>query len=352
MRRSHVVGDGVVLHRAVVPERDRARLPVEPALELRRAHVVEQERQEHLVLAVGEAHDVRRGVAVHEQRLATGLGMRDHDLCSTGGHFCCIVGEVERRVTVADRLAAAALVMSWTARQAVDETRASRARGASYAAYMLAKHVSPPTAGQLHRAQDRAHRRVGEERVVAVPLVGALALRVHLVEHDDRRARPGGRSASGDTCIGPKRSANARCCSSVICWSRKKSDEVVEERLAEHLARRRRRAGSRRSTPCTSAPMVAVSGGSRWSTLVLPVRRAWRLGGCPDILSFLRILGKEYLDGRRLRCPAARGSRHLDDLPWQEVRRQQHGDHTASVREKWLDFSPGSSRCTRSGTRG
>jgi hypothetical protein len=30
--------------------------------------------------------------------------------------------------------------------------------------------------------------------------------------------------------------------------------------------------------------------------------------------------------------------RHLDDFPWQEVRRQQHGDHTASVREKWLDF--------------
>ena len=30
---------------------------------------------------------------------------------------------------------------------------------------------------------------------------------------------------------------------------------------------------------------------------------------------------------------------HLDDLKWQEVRRQQHGDHTASVREKWLEFS-------------
>ena len=29
---------------------------------------------------------------------------------------------------------------------------------------------------------------------------------------------------------------------------------------------------------------------------------------------------------------------HLDDLKWQEVRRQEHGDHTASVREKWLDF--------------
>ena len=31
---------------------------------------------------------------------------------------------------------------------------------------------------------------------------------------------------------------------------------------------------------------------------------------------------------------------HLDDLPWQEVRRQRHGDRVVSVREKWLDFSP------------
>ena len=31
--------------------------------------------------------------------------------------------------------------------------------------------------------------------------------------------------------------------------------------------------------------------------------------------------------------------RHLDELKWQEVRRQQHGDHTASVREKWPEFS-------------
>ena len=31
---------------------------------------------------------------------------------------------------------------------------------------------------------------------------------------------------------------------------------------------------------------------------------------------------------------------HLDDVGWQEVRRQQHADRTASVREKWLDFSP------------
>jgi len=31
---------------------------------------------------------------------------------------------------------------------------------------------------------------------------------------------------------------------------------------------------------------------------------------------------------------------HLDDVKWQEVRRQRHRDHDASVREKWLDFSP------------
>ena len=38
----------------------------------------------------------------------------------------------------------------------------------------------------------------------------------------------------------------------------------------------------------------------------------------------------------------ARGPRfvHLDDVPWQEVRRQRHGDREASVREKWLEFSP------------
>ena len=30
---------------------------------------------------------------------------------------------------------------------------------------------------------------------------------------------------------------------------------------------------------------------------------------------------------------------HLDDLPWQEVRRQQHGDRIASVHEKWPEFS-------------
>lgn len=30
---------------------------------------------------------------------------------------------------------------------------------------------------------------------------------------------------------------------------------------------------------------------------------------------------------------------HLDELEWQEVRRQRHGDRTASVWEKWPEFS-------------
>ena len=31
---------------------------------------------------------------------------------------------------------------------------------------------------------------------------------------------------------------------------------------------------------------------------------------------------------------------HYDDVPWEEVRKLDFGDHTTSVREKWLDFSP------------
>jgi hypothetical protein len=30
---------------------------------------------------------------------------------------------------------------------------------------------------------------------------------------------------------------------------------------------------------------------------------------------------------------------HLDDLPWQEVRRQRHGERVVSVNEKWPEFS-------------
>jgi hypothetical protein len=32
--------------------------------------------------------------------------------------------------------------------------------------------------------------------------------------------------------------------------------------------------------------------------------------------------------------------RQFEDVPWEEVRKVDFGDHTASVRERWLDFSP------------
>src|SRR5262245_48289584 len=32
--------------------------------------------------------------------------------------------------------------------------------------------------------------------------------------------------------------------------------------------------------------------------------------------------------------------RHMDELKWQEVRAQRHGAQRASVREKWLEFTP------------
>lgn len=32
--------------------------------------------------------------------------------------------------------------------------------------------------------------------------------------------------------------------------------------------------------------------------------------------------------------------RHAEDLSWQEVRAQKHGERRASVREKWLEFTP------------
>ena len=110
--------------------------------------------------------------------------MRDDDVVLDRRALLLHLGEVEGGVPVADRLLQ-------RVGDVVDGAQVRRANARiggdrpSYAAYMLAKHVSPPTSGSLHRAQDRRHRRVGEERVVAVPLVGALAPRVHLVEHDD-----------------------------------------------------------------------------------------------------------------------------------------------------------------------
>jgi len=58
----------------------------------------------------------------------------------------------------------------------------------------------------------------------------------------------------------------------------------------------------------------------------------------PEDLPVASLLGTRSHERGLL--PGGPRIRHLDDFSWQEVRRQQHGDRTASVREKWLDFSP------------
>src|SRR5579859_7940581 len=52
-----VVGDAVVLYPSVVPKGDRVGLPVEPALELRRADMVTEEGEDEGVFPFGQALD-------------------------------------------------------------------------------------------------------------------------------------------------------------------------------------------------------------------------------------------------------------------------------------------------------
>src|SRR5437879_6369615 len=113
---------------------------------------------------------------------------------------------------------------------------------------------------------------------------------------------------------GPNRNANARCCSSSMCWSRKKMT--------------RWSSSSRRSTPWTSAPMVAVTG--RISMLTFAPRSAE-----PAITS-----RPEDSCARRPAMAASPRFSHLDDMKWQDVRSVRQGDRVMFVREKWLDFSP------------
>ena len=127
---------------------------------------------------------------------------------------------------------------------------------------MLAKHVSPPTPGS------RTARRMDPR--------GGLAMKVLSLCHSSAPSPLGdtwsstvtdGLSwylvASGDTLIGPKRRANARCCSSVRSWSRKKTTRWSSStpRMAATVLSS---SGSRRSTPEISAPMAAVRG---WTSI-------------------------------------------------------------------------------------
>jgi hypothetical protein len=66
----------VVLHAAVVPERDGVGLPHEAAGELRLHLVRKQELQQRRAFFVGHAGDAGGVRHVHVQRLAAGLGVR------------------------------------------------------------------------------------------------------------------------------------------------------------------------------------------------------------------------------------------------------------------------------------
>ena len=74
-----VVGDGVVLHAAVVPHGQRAGAPTVAALERGRPDVLEQHREQRFALGAGEAVDPGCEVAVDEQRPAAGVGVDSHD---------------------------------------------------------------------------------------------------------------------------------------------------------------------------------------------------------------------------------------------------------------------------------
>jgi hypothetical protein len=49
--------------------------------------------------------------------------------------------------------------------------------------------------------------------------------------------------------------------------------------------------------------------------------------------------GRQRIETGSNHMPGSPRITHLEDFGWQEVRRQQHGDRVASVREKWLEFS-------------
>ena len=151
------------------------------------------------------------------------------------------------------------LVMSCTAAQPVDEVAHRRRQPVVRGVHAREAGVAADRR-QLHRAEDRSHRRVGEERVVAVPLVGALALRVHLVEHDDlgrvlvRRSRAATRAA-GRTAARTRAAA-----SSVDGAGRGRTARGGRASAWRIAATSTSASGSRRSTPLISAPIAAVTG--------------------------------------------------------------------------------------------
>src|SRR4051812_49428245 len=74
-----IVGRRIVLSGAVVPERDGSGLPTQPNLPFGMHRLLAEPVEEPLALVVVEPDDAFGEEGVHEQRLATGLGMRPDD---------------------------------------------------------------------------------------------------------------------------------------------------------------------------------------------------------------------------------------------------------------------------------
>ena len=201
--------------------------------------------------------DVRRRVAVHEQRLAPGLGVRDDDLVLDRRALLLHLGEIERRVPVADRLAAASLVMSWTATQAVDE-RTHRGR------QRLVRRV------HAREARVAADLRAAAPRAGSTPSAARRGTCCRCATR--RRPRPSGWTWSSTTIVGRVLVHGLRAARRAAVRSAARTRAAARRRCAG----RGRRARGGRAAPRRIAATVDVGERARAGRRRAPRRRSPR----------------------------------------------------------------------------
>ena len=179
------VVDRVVLHAAVVPEREGARCPVEPAGEFRPGEMVQQEVEQRAAFFFAHVLEPARERGVDVERLAAGLGMgAGHGM--HGLFFMRVVirvlhafGRGVRRVHAGAVVARRRAVDRAQPRQHRLHPRRERFQGEMHVREQgVAAHRR-----RLSRVQDGARRRTFEVRRVRMPLVGEGARVVRLLHH-------------------------------------------------------------------------------------------------------------------------------------------------------------------------
>src|SRR5262245_26483851 len=177
--RRVIVPHRVMLDAAVVPEGDRARLPAEAAVELRRLHVAEQHLEHRLALRARELDDPRGESPIHEQRASPRDGMRaDHGMLRPRKHLALVL----------DPVAAAVHVLAVVDRGAVLEQALHRLGQRVVRGVHAGEQRVPTHRRQLVHAEDAAHGRLGIAGDVGMPFLARDALRV-LVGVDDEDLR-------------------------------------------------------------------------------------------------------------------------------------------------------------------